>query len=238
MKSHLKNIANWLLKPLKIKLVKDLPLVYVHSYKSYEEYARSQIFHNKRKLDQIWADDDTLTAVADYVIGNSTKNCPEIFGICHGSRNGYEVGKLKKLIEADSLIEKSNIIGTDISDTALQFDNMIQWDFHNENPNFTGKADFIYSNSLDQSWKPFQALQTWLGQLKESGVLIIEHTQAHGVADASEMDPFGVLPEYMPYVLAEHFGHKITIQIIKTTKANNQMECWLFVLKKTSEWKQ
>jgi hypothetical protein len=62
------------------------------------------------------------------------------------------------------------------------------------------------------------------------------------------MDPFGVKPAYMPYVLAEWFGHRISIEIIKSVKSNMQevlqsansnmqMEVWLFVVKKLVEGK-
>lgn len=242
IKKVIKQSIDGVLSRLGYKLERDqrgCPLIYLHTYSSYEEYASTQIFHNVRKLDQVWADDKTLQIVAERVEKNMPDHSSSIEGICHGSRNGYEVKTLKNLFRLAgnaSSAERQisvNIIGTDISQTATQFDDMIQWDFHDANPKFLDKFDFVYTNSLDQSWKPFQALDTWLEQIKDTGLLIIEHTKSHGVEGASEMDPFGVQPEYMPYVLAEHYGHRISLEIIKTKKSNNHLDCWLFVIKKS-----
>ena len=73
--------------------------------------------------------------------------------------------------------------------------------FHDVNDEWKNKFDFIYTNSLDQSWKPKQALVVWLEQLSKNGVLIIEHTELHGPKGASEKDPFGVKLNVVPYVL-------------------------------------
>ncbi len=51
------------------------------------------------------------------------------------------------------------------------------------------------------------------------------------------MDPFGVKPAYMPYVLAEWFGHRISVEVIKSVKGNMQLDVWLFVVKKLVEGK-
>jgi hypothetical protein len=46
------------------------------------------------------------------------------------------------------------------------------------------------------------------------------------------MDPFGVKPEYMPYLLSDWFGHSISIEIIKSEKANYKIPVWFFIIKK------
>ena len=124
---------------------------------------------------------------------------------------------------------------SDISDTATNFENSIQWDFHDENPDWLGKFDFVYTNSLDQSWKPKLALSTWLNQIKNDGIVIIEHSIYHSPEHAGEGDPFGVRPEVMPYILTEWFGHKISISHYLEKKSNvfsSNINVWLFVLKK------
>jgi len=63
-------------------------------------------------------------------------------------------------------------------------------------------------------------------------LLVIEHTEAHGPSHASEMDPFGVRPTVMPYVLTEWFGFDISINIIKSKKENKDLDVWLFFIKK------
>ena len=96
-----------------LKIVKDEPFVSLHEYSSYEEYKDTQVFHNKKKLEWIWADDSTLKLVADRFLQDKTECGDSIFkGICHGARNGYEVKKLGELIQ------DSEVYGTDISDTA------------------------------------------------------------------------------------------------------------------------
>ena len=207
---------------------------YLHKYNSYEEYKESQIKLNKKKIDLTFADENTLRKVSDIVKEsvNNQKNVPDkIFGICHGSRNGFEQNLLKKIIP------NSEVIGTDISDSALKFKDTVEWDFHDQKDEWLGKFDFVYTNSLDQSWKPKLALSTWLDQIKDDGVLIIEHTIYHSPEHSNEGDPFGVRPVVMPYVLSEWFGHKISISHYLQEKSNvfsSNIKVWLFVIKKNS----
>lgn len=226
--NKLKKIINFFLGKIKLKIVRDLPLIYIHKYKSYEEYAAVQKFHNRRKINSVWSDEATLKLVASRLLSDNNLNINSLKGICHGSRNGFEV---QKLLEN---LKNSEIIGTDISETAINYPNQIVWDFHNENSEWFEKFDFVYTNSLDQSWKPFVALDTWFDQLKPNGLLFIEHTRAHGPGCSSEMDPFGVAPEYMPYIIAEHFGRKVSLEIKKSTKSNYKNEVWLFILIKNN----
>ena len=144
---------------------------YLHEYGSYEEYKAVQTFHNKRKINRVWADASTLDLVADRVLKEFEER--EIRGLCHGARNGFEQNHL-----AEKLV--ASVIGTDISDTAADFPNSVEWDFHDENPEWTGKFHFLYTNSLDQSWKPKEALNVWLAQLRPGGLLFIEHSDSHG----------------------------------------------------------
>ena len=102
------------------------------------------------------------------------------------------------------------------------------------NSAWNGNQDFIYTNSLDQSWQPHVAVETWLSQLKENGILIIEHTEAHGPSGASEMDPFGVKPVVMPYVLTMWFGSQISISHSVAKKSNMDRDAWLFVVRKNN----
>jgi hypothetical protein len=71
-------------------------------------------------------------------------------------------------------------VASDISATAADFSNSVQWDFRNVNVDWIAANYFVYIHSLDQSWRRKIAPQTWLGQLKPNGLLIIEHTELHG----------------------------------------------------------
>lgn len=222
------------LKELGFEVVPKKRLVdyYLHKYNSYEDYKQAQIRLNKQKLDLIWADENTLKKVSDIIKTNlkqGSKLSKKILGICHGTRNGFEQNYLNKIIS------NSNIIGTDISDTALEYKNSIQWDFHDQKEEWVEKFDFVYTNSLDQSWKPKLALSTWLNQIKTNGIIIIEHSVYHSPEHAGEGDPFGVRPEVMPYVLSDWFGHRISIDHYLQKKSNvfkSDINVWLFVVKK------
>ena len=82
-----------------------------------------QIYHNKRKIEKVFADKNP-NRVGDILV-DKFPNKP-ITGLCHGSRNGFEQNYLRDLslgIEA---------IGTDISETVLSYENSLQLDFHDE----------------------------------------------------------------------------------------------------------
>jgi hypothetical protein len=222
----LRKVINGFLKVTgyEIGKIKDNIDFYLHEFPSYKNYKEIQTFHNKRKIKVVWADEKTLGLIADELKQYFSRK--DLSGICHGSRNGFEQQFFREKAGFEA-------IGTDISDTATQFPNSVEWDFHEEKSDWVGKFDFVYSNSLDQGWNPRKALKTWLGQLKETGLLIIEHTEAHGPKGASEMDPFGVRPTVMPYVLSDWFGFDISIKIVKTVKGNKDLDVWLFFIKKS-----
>lgn len=126
---------------------------------SYEEYKQSQIQTNIGKLDKVWITDHEIDTITSYVKEN---NIAISNGVCHGARNGYEVQKFRKNFNA-------NIIGTDISDTALQFDNLVVWDMHDRNEEWINKFDFIYSNSIDHSYDFSSCLDIWMESLTDNG---------------------------------------------------------------------
>ena len=116
-------------------------MTYLHHYKGgYEEYKKTQVFFNKKKLNRIWADETTL----DAIVNDLKSNGLGVNGLCHGARNGYEVEYFRKHLD-------SEVIGTDISDTAKNFPNMVVWDFHDQIPKWVNSFDFVYSNSLDRA---------------------------------------------------------------------------------------
>ena len=108
----------------------------------YERYRRVQIEGNHRKLGNIWVAEENIAYLADYLRPKNPR-----FGICHGTRRGKEQEWFRKYLQCE-------VIGTEISDTALQFPDTIQWDFHEVKPEWIGAVDFIYSNSFDHSYDP------------------------------------------------------------------------------------
>jgi len=219
-------MANQLLGRFGLTLTsaKNLQMVYQHDYGSagYERYKNVQIQHNKRKIEKVWADKPTLTVVAEYL----RSHVPTIIGgLCHGTRRGYEQAELSAQLGCA-------VLGTEISDTANDFPNTVQWDFHESKPEWTGQFSFVYSNSLDQAFDPKRALAAWTDQLRPDGLLFIEHSMSHSSSGAGEMDPFGAHPMAMPYLLFEWGRGKYRLVDIlhPSEKKGGKFELWIFVV--------
>ena len=228
--NYLKNLINKILFKIGYRLSKANntgELIKIHRYKDYQEYKQTQIYFNKQKIDKVWADKDTLKTISDFLKQNIESNA--IKGLCHGSRNGFEQNFFNKEISG------AKVIGTDISETAKDFKDSFIHDFHEEKKDWINNFDFVYSNSLDQSYDPKKALKTWLNQIKKERFIIIEHSDQHGVVASGKMDPFGVEANFFPYILTEWFGHLISIEIIKSTKPNkNNAPVFFFIIKKNT----
>ena len=216
-------------RPFGLRVVKAraLELFYQHDYASggYEEYRAEQIAGNRWHQDnhtEAWADPRTLSAIADDLEAHGLG----LTGCCHGARTGYEVEWLRERLGGD-------IIGTDIADTATQFPNMEVWDFHDDNPDWRGRFEFVYTNALDHAFEPARALKTWAAQIVPRGRIYIEHTfVGHEVVAANATDPFGAHPFIMPYLFFEWGrGDYALADILKPgAKDNNGFEAWVFVL--------
>lgn len=202
----------------------SLLLTYQHDYGAagYEGYRKVQVFHNKRKIDEVWADTETLGVIANYI----RKHVSAVrSGICHGTRRGFEQAELARRLSCP-------VIGTEISDSAEQFENTVQWDFHQQKDEWKGKFSFVYSNSLDQAFDPRKALATWAAQLEESGLLFLDHTMAHSPAAASEMDPFGAHPMVMPYLLFTWGRNEYRLVDILELTHEKKRHVWIFVIRR------
>lgn len=99
----------------------------------------------------------------------------QITGICHGARNGLESDEFAKHFHG------STVIGTDLfpnSGRSTEWHRsktqVVAWDFSKVNQDWVGAMDFVYTNSLDHSSNPEETLTTWLGQLKPTGLLMIQ----------------------------------------------------------------
>jgi hypothetical protein len=195
----------------------------IYKYKNLKHYINTQVYFNKKKINQVWADELNLKKITLFLKKNFKKK--NLTGVCHGSRNGFEQKKIMQFLP------KSKIIGTDISPTALSYPDTIQHDFHKKK--WISHFDFVYSNSLDQSYNPKLALTVWLEQIKKGGFIVLEHSEQSGIIGQGKMDPFGVEANFFPYVLSDWFGHKISISIIKSIKKNKSNSLiWIFFIKK------
>lgn len=220
----MRRILDFVVRPFGLRVIttQHAELIYQHNYVGgYEEYRATQILHNKKKLDKVWADTITLSTIVDDLRSHGLGAT----GMCHGARNGFEVSWFRKHLGGD-------VIGTDISRTATDFPHMHVWDFHDHNPDWVGRFDFVYTNSLDQAIEPSRALDTWARQINPRGRIYIEHTMAHSAIHANSMDPFGAHPMVMPYLFfAWGRGKYVLTEILEIeAKKNNRLQAWIFVL--------
>ena len=207
---------------------------YDYGIGGYEEYKQIQILYNKRKLNRVFADEQTLEAIARHIESTPHDTCR---GLCHGARNGWEVQFLRRRLECD-------VIGTDIAATACSMENMVQHDFHEVREDWKGKFTFIYTNSLDQAFDPKRALDVWADQLADDGRIYVEHTIFHSAPSVSRSDPFGAHPMIMPYLFFEWGrGKYALVDILKLhdvkagpsgPKSGLKGDVWIFVLAKAT----
>jgi hypothetical protein len=157
----------------------------------YNKYKEIQTAGNKKKIENTWVIEGNIRYLSDII---KKRNLSPQFGLCHGTRRGLEQQWFEKYL-------KCKVIGTEISDTANDFPNTIQWDFHEIKDEWVGNVDFIYSNSLDHSYDPEKCLSKWMKCLSPKGLCIIEHSDYHGVKKANNLDPFGAELVIMPYLI-------------------------------------
>lgn len=155
-------------------------------YPDYETYRRVQEEGNKQKLCAQYVQKGHIFFLAAYL---QPMLGPVQFALCHGVRRGKEQGWFRRKLRG------ADVIGTDISETAKDFPNTVQWDFHEPNPAWAGRADFVYSNSWDHSFDPARAFRVWAETLRPGGLLLLDHTKGHVPSSASALDPFGATEE-------------------------------------------
>jgi hypothetical protein len=155
----------------------------------YEKYCKIQTEGNKSKIIFAWVQQDNIKFLAKYI--KTIVPNPE-FGLCHGTRRGDEQRWFRESLDCE-------VIGTEISDTAEQFEHTIKWDFHEIKPEWINAVDFIYSNSFDHTYDPEKCLNAWMSCLKKGGICIIEHSSGH--IKSTSLDPFGADIIIMPYLI-------------------------------------
>ena len=139
----------------------------VYGYRDYEHYVEQQTLANVNKLDWVWVTRDAVRFLAKHY--RKFRNEPSTV-LCHGSRNGTEVRWFGEEFPA------ADVLGTDISHTATDFPNQVQWDMQKENPDWIGKWDMVYTNSFDHVTDFHGTLQTIYDQLTTQGLFILDYT--------------------------------------------------------------
>lgn len=148
-----------------------------------ELYRAVQTEANRMKIDNQWVPEAHIKILADYLTGAGIKVAR---GICHGTRRGNEQLWFR------SHLPGADVFGTEISDTATDFPHTIQWDFHDVDPDWIGRFDFVYSNSWDHAHDPERAFRGWIDCLAPGGALLLDHGWNYMPERVSAMDPFGI----------------------------------------------
>jgi hypothetical protein len=198
-----------LLDGIKRHIEKHFASVRLHRYVDekgnfdYAKYRQVQTDGNQRKLHKVWAKEGNIAVIAEKL---KQRLGTVEFGLCHGTRRGAEQAWFRQYLGCE-------VIGTEIADTALEFPHTVQWDFHEDHPDWIGRADFVYSNSFDHAYDPEKAFTAWMRSLKPQGVCVLEHSSDLSPASVTELDPFGVkltrlrklIVEWGPYEIVDEF---------------------------------
>ena len=145
----------------------------IYPFDSYEEYVKIQTEINKEKLGWVYAKPLVIERIAREIKFAGTV-------LCHGTRNGAEQKMfLKHWPHAE-------VLGTEISDTATQFEHTVEWDMQKQKKEWIGKWDVVYSNAFDHCIYPDETLQTWRDQLSTDGSLFLEYSERQSVYQASD----------------------------------------------------
>ena len=177
-----------------------------HKYKDYNQYVEKQTRWNKIKEDWVWVWDGTIKSVAeDYGDDPAPK-----FILCHGTRGGWEQKYFKECYP------DAEVLGTEISETATKYEMTIQQDFTKPVEGWIGRADIVYSNSIDHTIDIHTTLQTWREQLSEDGTMYLEIGNQVWGGRPSESDPLAITEEEFSECL---YANRLKIELWWETEA-------------------
>jgi len=168
----------------------------VYNYNSYDDYINAQIEGNTRKINNSYVDSVSLGVLVNHLYTDYSLKPNRI--ICHGTRRGLEQQYFLDLYK--SLNVYPIVIGTEISPTATEYPNTIQWDFHDIKDEWINSIDLIYSNSFDHSYKPIDCLDAWMKCITVNGKCVIEYSSDCDTTNG-RTDPFAAtLEEYREFI--------------------------------------
>ena len=172
----------------------------IYNYESYEDYVNAQIEGNKRKIKNSYVDPISLGGLVGHLYEQYSLKPSTI--LCHGTRRGLEQQYFLDIYK--SLGITPNVIGTEISPTAVDYPNTIQWDFHEVKDEWVGAVDLVYSNSFDHSYKPTDCLKAWMSCLSKNGVCVLEYSEECDTK-SGKTDPFAAsLDEYKEFISKDY----------------------------------
>lgn len=198
----------------------------LYQYPDYETYKAVQIAGNKAKLRRQFVKESHIALLAAYL----DAALPKIgFGLCHGTRSGAEQAWFTRHLKGGP-----DVIGTEISDTATQFPKTVQWDFHQINPDWSGRCDFVYSNSWDHAFDPAMAFGAWIDALKPGGLMLLDYTSGQTAGSSNALDPFGVSLERLCALLDDTFaGVGRRLPVLDFRRSNPDYRARVVVVERT-----
>lgn len=123
----------------------------------------------------------------EWLKSHSITDSNGVKGLCHGVRSGLESDVFLRYFPL------ATIIGTDLFPMEGAYYKsltpVVKWNFSEVNPDWIGKMDFVYSNSLDHSDCPETTIRIWLEQIKPTGFLLLRWG-LHGFEKARRGDCF------------------------------------------------
>ena len=188
----------------------------LYEYENYEEYVSEQTRANKLKLTNVWVQKNTMDQIKQRVSN------PKAI-ICHGTRNAKEQQYLQEIYG------DIEIIGTEISETATQFDMTIQHDFHEQKEEWVDHFDILYSNSFDHSYDPWKCIKTWGDQLKTGGWAFLEMSSNPEVNRSKSTDPLQIESVNEVMDLLTHGGLEYTDEF---NNQSNGFDCTIYIARK------
>ena len=134
-----------------------------YQYKDYDHYVKCQRLGFERKKNRCWAIKENIKTIAEYI----NMACSTEYGLCHGTRGGYEQKWFAKYLK-----NNISVIGTEIGNSDVE--NTIRRDFNLVHEDLIQQFDFVYSNSFDHAFDPDKTINVWADQVKKGGLLILE----------------------------------------------------------------
>lgn len=162
----------------------------VYEYNDYDHYVKEQIDGNKKKITRQFNGQNRIRWIHNHFPIASNI-------ICHGTRSGGEQKEFLKYYP------EAYVIGTEISDTAKDYEFTVQHDFAVQKEEWVNNFDIVYSNSIDHSFDPDKTITTWKDQLTSNGKLFVEWNIEHNLK-STPMDPFSGSVQEFENFLKEH----------------------------------
>jgi hypothetical protein len=188
----------------------------IYQYRDYNDYVEAQTEANRVKLHRVYVSRSSIESVI-------ARRPTAASIICHGTRNGAEQRYFRELLPT------ARILGTEISDTATQFEMTVQWDFHDANPDWLQSFDIVYSNSFDHAMDPLRALSTWRDQLTGTGTIFLEHSPH---VQSRRWDPLEIDSTTLEDLISQ--SHLRVLESYSSSNAAKTISTIMYVLEKKS----